>query len=144
MQPSFHSLTPFLPSLLNHLWLPTLSILCWTANSDTQLDSISQCLQSLLYSLGVPLPPKKNTASSIVAYRFTPTEMCLQHQCVSTSVAWTIGNTTLLLLRAFTSTGMCLPSRFLRMNYCGFQASCHNIYELPYHWQYWQHHWIIN
>jgi hypothetical protein len=47
-------------------------------------------------------------------------------RCVATRAAWTTENTPLLLLRAFASAVMCLPSRCLPMNYSGFQASRHN------------------
>jgi hypothetical protein len=55
--------------------------------------------------------------------------MCLPHRCAATRAALTTEDTALLLLRAFASAGMYLPSRFLATNYSFFQASCHSMKE---------------
>jgi hypothetical protein len=48
--------------------------------------------------------------------------MCLAHRCVATNAVLTTENTALLLLPAFASAGMCLPSHCLAVNYSSFQA----------------------
>jgi hypothetical protein len=53
--------------------------------------------------------------------------MFSRQRSVSTCMVQTTENTALLMLCAFTSTGMCLLSRCLAVNYSSFQASCHNI-----------------
>jgi hypothetical protein len=53
--------------------------------------------------------------------------MCLPRRCVATHAAWTTENTAPLLLRAFSSR-MFLRSRYLTVNYSGFQVSCHDIF----------------
>jgi hypothetical protein len=137
MKSSLHSLIPFLP-LFCQLPTPELnSILCCngqlqnstqfsatTANSGTQLSAA----WDPRYIASGRLPHTENTPSSIVACWFTAAEMCLPHGCVTTSAGLTTENTALLLLRAFASAGICLPSRCLAMNYSGFQASCRNIF----------------
>jgi hypothetical protein len=52
--------------------------------------------------------------------------MYVEHRCVATCAARTTENTAHLLLGAFASAGMCLPSRCLATNYSGFQT-CQNI-----------------
>jgi hypothetical protein len=89
--------------------------------------AISTLYSSLLHPLVSTVFTSRIMASSVVACWFTAAEMCLTHHCVATHVARTIGNTILLLLRAFASAGMCLMSHCLAMNYSSFQISCHNI-----------------
>jgi hypothetical protein len=117
METSSNSLIPFL------LFLSNYSENCQLR----RLNSNYSCLRSSLYSLG--MAPTEKTASSIVTSWFTAAEICPLHRCVATSAALTTENTALLLLLAFASTGMCLPSRCLTMNYSGFQASCHTTLE---------------
>jgi hypothetical protein len=116
MKSTLHSPIPFLPVLpiVSDCHLPTPSILSLN------------CLRSSLYSLGAA--PTENTAYSIVACWFTVAKMCLSYPYVATREARTTENIALLLLGAFVSTSMCLPSRCLAMNYASFQASCHNIF----------------
>jgi hypothetical protein len=108
---SLHSLIPFFPSLLNHLRLPTLSILCCNCTT-SELDSI------LSRYIASGRPPQKTPLPLLLIH------CCrgLPHRCVATRAARTTENTA-LLLRASASAGMC----YLAMNYFGFKVSWHNI-----------------
>jgi hypothetical protein len=153
MKSSLHSLIPILPHLPKYsakCQLRRLSILFSAAtavsshlssrsstldclliwNPGTQLNSNFSCERCSLYSLGAA--PTENIASSSVACWFTAAEMCLPHSCVATRAARTAENTAVLLLRAFPSAGVCLPSLCLAVNYFSFHASCHNIVWVHY------------
>jgi hypothetical protein len=125
MQSSFHSPVPFLTFLLNHLRLPTLSVLSqvhilagWhleTRLDSTRLDSIQ--LNSSLY----PFRPDhaENTASllvgrrvySAVTYQLKLLDFCLRIRCSGD---------------VFTES---LPTneRLFWLRYSDFRASCQNI-----------------
>jgi hypothetical protein len=54
--------------------------------------------------------------------------LCLPIRCLETSS---------IVVCVFISTGMCLPSRCLAMNYSGFQASCHSTLQHIEHLSLW-------
>jgi hypothetical protein len=67
------------------------------------------------------------------------TDFLNSHSSTILILAYSLGtapteNTALLLLRAFASAGMFLPSRWLAMNYSGLQALCHNTYIYRFGW----------
>jgi hypothetical protein len=53
--------------------------------------------------------------------------MFLPQRCIATNAVLATENIALLLLREFTSAGICLLSRCVAMNYPGFQTSHQNI-----------------
>jgi hypothetical protein len=100
MKSSLHSPVPFLPFVLNY-----------SANCQLVRLSDSSSLRSSLYSIGAA--PTENTFS----YN-TSIAVCLPFRCLER---------VLLLLPAFSSARICLPSCCLAMIYSGYQASRHNI-----------------
>jgi hypothetical protein len=98
MKFSFHSLTPLLPSLLNHLRLPSQEI---------PSIIISSGLGSSLYSLGSD--PKENAVSIVTVQQYFDCCLRIRYR----------GN---LFIESLPSN-----ERLLWLRYSGFQASCHNI-----------------
>jgi hypothetical protein len=144
---SLHSLILFLP-LFCQLPMPeTLSILCcncWlqisvqfsakTANSWTRLNSVLQLSTPELNSILIlaAWDPHYIVLGSPHGKHHLFYCCMLIHCCrdvfaapLHSNAAQTTENTALLLLRAFNSVGMCLPSCCLSRNYSGFQASSH-------------------
>jgi hypothetical protein len=120
MKSALHSLIPFLPFLLNHFRLPTLSIL--SCNCPLR-NAIPAARDPRYITSG--RPPTENTASSIVAYWFTVAEICLSHGCVSADPQRLPLATPLILLRDVTAYVL---TQSLHSNRCMRHVSWHLFY----------------
>jgi hypothetical protein len=99
MKSSFHSLIPFLPSLLNHS--------AAISRGSQYFISLSG-LRSSLYSLGTD--PTENTVSIVIAQQYLG--FCLRICC----------------RRKLFTESLPSNERLPCLNHYGFQASCHNMF----------------
>jgi hypothetical protein len=106
MKSSLHSLIPFLPSLLNHLRLPS--------QGTPSIQSLSS-LRALIYSLGAA--PTENTASQKFLYCYRGVFSSPLHRNGSSSIVACV----------FISAELVYRFVVLALNYSDLQASCHSM-----------------
>jgi hypothetical protein len=119
MKSSLHSLIPFLQFLLNHLRLPTLSILCSQAHILAGWRLETQLTQTILFVHFIT--PRHGLRRK---HSFSLVEKaCLQRRCIATDVACCLR----IRCRRNVFTEQLPSNGHLWFHYSGFRVSCHNI-----------------